>query len=62
VVAASHAELGERYLYCDQGAPLLFTENELIQLFGCLDAETLLEGWGSRALVFRPAAAPTPQR
>jgi uncharacterized protein with PQ loop repeat len=28
VVAASHAELGERYLYCDQGAPLLFTENE----------------------------------
>src|SRR5262249_61687023 len=28
VVAASHAEMGERYLYCDQGAPLLFTENE----------------------------------
>jgi Mannosylglycerate hydrolase MGH1-like glycoside hydrolase domain len=28
VVAASHAQLGERYLYCDQDAPLLFTENE----------------------------------
>jgi hypothetical protein len=28
VVAASHAELGERYLYCDGDAPLLFTENE----------------------------------
>jgi hypothetical protein len=28
VVSASHAELGERYLYCDQDAPLLFTENE----------------------------------
>jgi hypothetical protein len=28
VVAASHAELGERYLYCDQTVPLLFTENE----------------------------------
>ena len=28
MVAASHAEMGERYLYCDQGAPLLFTENE----------------------------------
>src|SRR5882724_13337333 len=27
-LAASHAELGERYLYCDKGAPLLFTENE----------------------------------
>jgi hypothetical protein len=28
VVAASHAELGERYLFCDDDAPLLFTENE----------------------------------
>ena len=27
-IGASHAELGERYLYCDQDAPLLFTENE----------------------------------
>jgi hypothetical protein len=28
VVAASHARLGERYLYCEGDAPLLFTENE----------------------------------
>jgi Mannosylglycerate hydrolase MGH1-like glycoside hydrolase domain len=28
VVAASHPELGERFLYCDGNAPLLFTENE----------------------------------
>jgi hypothetical protein len=28
VVAASHAQLGERYLYCEGDAPLLFTENE----------------------------------
>ena len=27
-VAASHAELGERYLYCEGDVPLLFTENE----------------------------------
>ncbi len=27
-VAASHADLGERYLYCEGDAPLLFTENE----------------------------------
>jgi hypothetical protein len=27
-IAASHAELGERYLYCDGDVPLLFTENE----------------------------------
>src|SRR5450755_3456073 len=28
VVAASHDELGERYLYCEGDVPLLFTENE----------------------------------
>ncbi len=28
IVAASHAELGERYLYCEGDVPLLFTENE----------------------------------
>jgi len=28
VVAASHAELGERYLYCAGGPTLLFTEND----------------------------------
>src|SRR5262245_59285404 len=27
-VAASHPELGERYLYCDRAVPWLFTENE----------------------------------
>ncbi|WP_051979748.1 MGH1-like glycoside hydrolase domain-containing protein [Edaphobacter aggregans] len=27
-VAASHADLGARYLYCDGDVPLLFTENE----------------------------------
>jgi len=36
VVAASHAELGQRYLYCDANTPLLFTENESnnAKLFG----------------------------
>jgi hypothetical protein len=28
VVVASHADLGERYLYCERDIPLLFTENE----------------------------------
>jgi hypothetical protein len=27
-VAASHAELGERYLHCEEDVPLLFTDNE----------------------------------
>jgi mannosylglycerate hydrolase MGH1-like protein len=28
IVAASHVDLGERYLYCDGDVPLLFTEND----------------------------------
>jgi hypothetical protein len=28
VIAASHSKLGERFLYCDSAASLLFTENE----------------------------------
>ena len=27
-IAASHSQLGERYLYCEADVPLLFTENE----------------------------------
>jgi len=39
-VAASHAELGERYLYCEGEVPLLFTENETNneRLFGGVNA------------------------
>ncbi len=35
-VAVSHADLGERYLYCEGDVPLLFTENETnnVRLFG----------------------------
>jgi hypothetical protein len=39
-VAASHAELGERYLYCDGDVSLLFTENETNneRIFGTANA------------------------
>jgi len=39
-VAASHADLGERYLYCEGDVPLLFTENETNneRLFGTANA------------------------
>jgi hypothetical protein len=39
-IAASHAELGERYLYCEGDVPLLFTENETNneRLFGTANA------------------------
>src|SRR5271170_5808893 len=36
VIAATQAELGERYLYCEGDVPLLFTENETnsLRIFG----------------------------
>jgi hypothetical protein len=39
-IAASHPDLGDRYLYCDGDAPLLFTENETNnqRLFGGTNA------------------------
>jgi len=39
-IAASHADLGERYLYCEGDVPLLFTENETNneRLFGTANA------------------------
>src|SRR5208283_1081616 len=39
-VAASHTQLGERYLYCEGDVPLLFTENETNneRLFGGTNA------------------------
>jgi hypothetical protein len=40
VIAAAHAELGERFLYCEGEVPLLFTENETNneRLFGGTNA------------------------
>jgi len=40
IVGASHADLGDRYLYCEGEAPLLFTENETNnqKLFGTPNA------------------------
>jgi hypothetical protein len=40
VLAAVHGELGDRFLYCDGGVPLLFTENETNneRLFGTPNA------------------------
>ncbi len=40
VIAASHVDLGERYLYCEGDVPLLFTENETNneRIFGSANA------------------------
>ena len=42
-VAASHADLGERYLYCEGDVPLLFTENETNneRIFGTPNASSV---------------------
>ena len=44
-VLASHAELGDRYLYCEGNIPLLFTENETNneRLFGTANASTYVK-------------------
>ena len=46
LVAASHPELGERWLYCDGAPPLLFTENETNteRLVNIPNADALCEG------------------
>jgi hypothetical protein len=45
VVAVSHAELGERFLYCEGDVPLLFTENETNnqRLFGAPNASRFVK-------------------
>ena len=51
VIALSHPELGERRMICEDGATLLFTENEtnIARLFGaanrCRQSYPLCEGW-----------------
>ncbi len=44
-IAASHADLGERFLYCEGDVPLLFTENETNneRIFGTPNASRLRE-------------------
>jgi hypothetical protein len=44
-VAASHADLGERYLYCEGEVPLLFTENETNneRIFGTPNATSFVK-------------------
>jgi hypothetical protein len=44
-VAASHAQLGERYLYCEGPVPLIFTENETnnLRIFGTANATSYVK-------------------
>jgi hypothetical protein len=64
VVAATHAELGERYLYVEGDVPLLFTENETNQeqLFKKANASPYVKDGIGRAVVERRPSAVNPAR
>jgi hypothetical protein len=64
LVAASHAELGERYLYCDEEAPLLFTENETNQqrLFGTANSSPWVKDGINDCLVHGHTGAVNPDQ
>ena len=63
-VAASHAQLGERYLYCEGDAPLLFTENETNneRLFGTPNASRYVKDGINNAVVDGHQDAVNPQQ
>src|SRR5215469_3064448 len=63
-VAASHAELGDRYLYCEGEAPLLFTENETNnwRLFGGQNASPYVKDGINNYVVQGDKSAVNPER
>jgi hypothetical protein len=64
IAAASHAELGDRYLYCDGDAPLLFTENETnnARLFGGQNASPYVKDGINNCVVQGDKNAVNPER
>jgi Glycosyl hydrolase family 63 C-terminal domain len=63
VVAASHRELGERYLYCEGAVPLLFTENETNneRIFGTPNASPYVKDAINEYVVHGRLAAVNPE-
>jgi len=63
VVVASHAQLGERYLYCEGDAALLFTENETNneRVFGTSNASPYVKDGVNNYVVNRRQDAVNPQ-
>jgi Mannosylglycerate hydrolase MGH1-like glycoside hydrolase domain len=62
--AASHAELGERFLYCEGAVPLLFTENDTNteRLFGTANARPWVKDAIDRYVVHGQRDAVNPAR
>jgi hypothetical protein len=63
-VAASHAELGERFLYCEGEPQLLFTENETnnVRLFGVPNRTPYVKDGINNAVVHGHTGAVNPAR
>jgi Glycosyl hydrolase family 63 C-terminal domain len=63
VIAASHPELGERYLYCEGQVPLLFTENETNneRIFGTPNRTTFVKDGINNSVVHGQKAAVNPE-
>ena len=61
-VAATHSELGERYLYCEGDVPLLFTENETNneRIFGTPNASPYVKDGINDYVVARKAGRRQP--
>lgn len=64
VVKASDPKLGERYLYCEAGAPLLFTENETNtqRIFGVPNRTPYVKDSINDCVVHGQAAAVNPEQ
>jgi hypothetical protein len=64
VVAASHAALGERYLYCEGDVPLLFTENETNneRIFGTANVTPYVKDGINNCVVQGNHAAVNPEK
>jgi hypothetical protein len=64
VVAASHPDLGARYLYCEGNVPLLFTENETNnqRLFGTPNASRFVKDAFNNYIVHGDAGVVNPEK
>jgi hypothetical protein len=62
IVLVSHSEIGEKFLYCEGGAPLLFTENETNnrRLFGTANRTNYVKDGINNYVVNRQADAVNP--
>jgi hypothetical protein len=64
LVAASHPQLGERYLYCEGDVPLLFTENETNneRIFGTANGTPYVKDGINNYVVNEKSDAVNPER